>query len=235
MWYNTKAAAAVNTHLPAFSLIESLISLTLGSLLLLSAVTLFQPMYRDSQQQQTKIRLQQNTHQLLDYLKQTLSHAGYRGVSTQSSNFPLFQGNNPPYLVEPHCVIALVDLNADGCLGKGIQRDKLCQSQQQNRATDLNKEIIAFRLEQQQLMVLSKYERFTLCTAQTCPRLLQGCSQLKWDKIANLPDSLVRDFHLSWIVPDRLLSIQLTLSAPQDPSLYYTAQAQIYLLNGAAP
>lgn len=229
MLFRAKPVATA-TKLRAFSLLEILVALALGSGLLLAAAHLYRDIYLAHQRYHEQMRLQQHTHQLLDYLRQHLLNAGYQGLSRTDSNFALFQQGRKPYLLEPHCLILLQDLNRDGCLGTRV--GKRCQRDGVSIVKEFGAEIIAFNADNQLLSVLGKNEKFTGCQAANCQRLLSGCSRLQWDKLSNTPDHRLERFELQWIVPDELMQIRLALSSLKQPDVRYEASAYAYLLNG---
>lgn len=229
MLFEVKRVVSVN-NLRAISFIEILVSLSLGLIILFSVGDLLRNISLSDRDYRERIRLQKNTHQLLDYLKLHLFNAGYIGTIRDNSNFPLFKFNGKSYLVEQSCLVLLEDINADGCLG--TPSSKKCREGEVSRAKEVNKEIIALKLEGKQLFVLGKNEKFNLCTEIECQRVLRSCSQIKWDKIADSADNSVEHLTFQWVKPDELVKITLELSSVQYPAIRYRAEAYSYLLNG---
>lgn len=229
MWCKAKAVAGV-VRFKAFSLLETLIVLSLGSVIIWAGANLYRDLILAQQRESEQFRLQRSAQQLLDYIKHYVLHSGYQGVARENSNFALFMPQGKPYRVEPHCLIVLADMNHDGCLGS--RSSKHCLLEGHSVAKEIKKEVLAFKLEQKQLFVLSKNEQFSPCSRDGCARLLQGCDQLKWEKIANQPDSRIEDLQFRWLKVGKLLSVHLVLSASSAPAIRYESEAQIYLLNG---
>lgn len=213
----------------AFSLFEVLITLSLGSVLLFIISAFYSDLYLAQNKQNELAQLQKNTHQILDYLQHHIFHSGYQGRERENSNFSFFQRANRSILVERNCLILIQDLNDDGCLGK---KSKLCASQSNSLAADVIKEIVAVKVENKQLYVPSKQNKFSPCTLNECRELLSGCETLKWEKIAEISDSYIEKLQFSWEKVDRLVKIEITLSSIKDPNLQYSATAYSYLLNG---
>ena len=67
------------SHLKGFSLVEILISLALGSMLLLSFTYYYSNYYVVWQKQKEQFFLQKEAHQLAHYLQQHIQHLGYQG------------------------------------------------------------------------------------------------------------------------------------------------------------
>lgn len=232
MLFRVKPAVIAVSKASAFSLVSALLALSFGTLVLFGCVRLYGDILHTQQKQQVLMRLQQNAHQLLDYLRQAVQNAGFQGRNRSDSNFSLFLDGRTPYLVEKQCLIVLSDLNADGCLGSRTK--KQCTNGQISVANEVGREIVALKAEAGQLFVLGKYESFSPCQPQHCRRLLNGCEQLQWDKLSNTPDNRIDTFELRWLKPNELLEIQLVLSAVSQPNIRYESTAQIYLLNGGS-
>lgn len=224
-----KHAAVVKRVHKGLSLIEMLISLSLGSVILFAASGLYSDAYLNQNKQNELLKLQKNAHQILDYLQQHIIHAGYQGRNREHSNMALFNPHNKPYLVEKNCLVVLQDLNGDGCIGR---RAKQCGSTTTSVAADILKEVMAVKVENKTLLVLGKQNKFTPCTESECAKLLQGCSQLKWDKIAEVSDSRIEKLQFSWEKEGELLKIELELSSMVNPALIYEMTAYSYILNG---
>lgn len=219
-------------NLTGFSLIESLLALTLGSILLFGAARFYSYISLEQQRHHEQMRLQQNAHQILDYLRQALLNAGYQGLERSDSNFALFQDGRKPYIVEANCLIVLQDLNSDGCLG--TRTGKQCVNNGNSIARTVGREVFALKAEQQ-WFVLGKYESFSPCQRAECRRLLNGCGHIQWDKLSTIPDNHIEAFEVRWLKTDLLLEIRLVLSSLKLPAVRYEAAAQTYLLNGKAP
>lgn len=229
MLFVGKPEVVVKKVIKGVSLIELLISLSLGSFILFMASQLFSDVYVNQHKQSELFKLQKSAHQILDYLQQHIIHTGFQGKQRVGSNFALFMADNRPYVVEKNCLVIMQDLNGDGCLGK---RAKQCATVTTSFATDVLKEILAVKVENKTLMVLSKYNRFTECTKSECAKLLQGCDQLKWEKIAEVSDSDIEQLEFSWEKEPELLKIALKIASQQNPNIVYEAVAYSYLLNG---
>lgn len=212
------------------TLLETLIALLLGSILLLAVSSLYTDIFFTKIKQKELLQLQKNTHQILNYLQQHISNAGYQGLNRENSNFSWFKQGNRAYHLEKHCLIILQDLNTDGCLGSRVK--KQCSEQQLSIAKDITKEILAIKLENNGLMVLGKQNNFTPCYYEQCANYLKSCQNLQWEKIAALSDNRIEELNFSWEKPDKLITIALTLSSLKDNQIKYSATANAYLLNG---
>lgn len=229
MLFAVKPEVVVKKVIKSVSLIELLISLSLGSFILFMASLLFSDVYFNQHKRSELFKLQKSAHQILDYLQQHIIHTGFQGRQRIGSNFELFMADNSPYVVEKNCLIAIQDLNGDGCLGK---RAKQCAVGVTSLATDVLKEILAVKVDNKTLMVLSKNNRFNECSGSECAKLLLGCDQLKWEKIAEVSDSDIEQLEFLWEKEPELLKIRLKISSKQNPHIVYEAVAYSYLLNG---
>lgn len=229
MLFKVKHVASVKKIHHSFSLIELLLSLSLGSFLLFTISSLYSDFYIGQHKQYELVKLQKNAHQILDYLQQHLLNTGYQGKSRQKSNFALFKTGKQSYVVEKNCLITLQDLDGDGCLG---QKSRQCTSGNSSVAKDVMKEIIAVKVENKQLYVPSKQNKLTPCTETVCRQLLTDCSQMKWERIAERTDSQIEKLAFEWEKEPELLKIELILSSNYDDNIRYQASAYAYLLNG---
>lgn len=229
MLFREKLVASVKKIHSGFSLIEILLSLSLGSFLLLIVSSLYSDVYIGQHKQYELVKLQKNAHQILDYLQQHLLNTGYQGKLRQNSNFELFKTGKRSHRVEKNCLIILQDLDGDGCLG---QKSRQCTSGNSSIAKDVMKEIIAVKLENKQLYVPSKQNKFTPCSEIVCQQLLTDCSQLKWERIAERTDSQIEKLTFEWEQEPELLRIELLLSSNHNEQIRYHSTAYAYLLNG---
>lgn len=218
---------SVKRVISAFTLIEMLLTLTLGSLILLSGSKLYSDMVFMLYQQRELFKLQKNAHQILNYLQQQILHSGYQGMQRDNSNFEWFKYQGKSFYLEQNCLVMLQDVNGDGCLGK---RARQCVNQEVSTTKEVNKEILAIKLENKGLMVAGKQNKFTPCTKNECSKWLANCQNLQWEKIAGSSDNYIEQLDFSWEKPEKLIKIDLTLVSI-DNKVRYSATAFAYILN----
>ena len=171
------------SRLKAFSLVEILISLALGSMLLLSFSYYYSNYYVVWQKQKEQFFLQKEAHQLAHYLQQHIQHLGYQGNNKEESNFELFEKDNQRFALNNQCLIFFYDLNGDGCLGKRATKKALCRNGQLNNTKDLAKEVFGFKLEEKEIHLYAD-NRFENCLSEQCKTLLDSCEN-KWTKFTS--------------------------------------------------
>ena len=195
------------SRLKAFSLVEILISLALGSMLLLSF-----------------------SYYYSNYLQQHIQHLGYQGNNKEESNFELFEKDNQRFALNNQCLIFFYDLNGDGCLGKRATKKALCRNGQLNNTKDLAKEVFGFKLEEKEIHLYAD-NRFENCLSEQCKTLLDSCEN-KWTKFTSKEEYLVDKFQFNWKKQNELMQIELTLSSIKDKKINYHLTVYTYLLNG---
>ena len=218
------------SHLKGFSLVEILISLALGSMLLLSFTYYYSNYYVVWQKQKEQFFLQKEAHQLAHYLQQHIQHLGYQGNNKEESNFELFEKDNQRFALNNQCLIFFYDLNGDGCLGKRATKKALCRNGQLNNTKDLAKEVFGFKLEEKEIHLYAD-NRFENCLSEQCKTLLDSCEN-KWTKFTSKEEYLVDKFQFNWKKQNELMQIELTLSSIKDKKINYHLTVYTYLLNG---
>lgn len=218
------------SRLKAFSLVEILISLALGSMLLLSFGYYYSNYYVVWQKQKEQFFLQKEAHQLAHYLQQHIQHLGYQGNNKEESNFELFEKDNQRFALNNQCLIFFYDLNGDGCLGKRATKKALCRNGQLNNTKDLAKEVFGFKLEEKEIHLYAD-NRFENCLREQCKTLLDSCEN-KWTKFTSKEEYLVDKFQFNWKKQNELMQIELTLSSIKDKKINYHLTVYTYLLNG---
>lgn len=214
----------------AITLLETLVALSLGSIILFAASQLYSEIYFAQTKYRELFKLQKNAHQILNYLQQHILNMGYQGINRERSNFDWFKVQNSAYHVEEHCLVLIQDINADGCLGTRVK--KQCSEQALSIAKDVGKEILAIKLEHNNLMIAGKQNSFTPCLLEQCKNWLKECKNFQWEKIAALSDNRIERLHFSWEKRDKLLKIDLILSSLKNSQIQYHTIAYAYLLNG---
>ena len=218
------------SRLKAFSLVEILISLALGSMLLLSFSYYYSNYYVVWQKQKEQFFLQKEAHQLAHYLQQHIQHLGYQGNNKEESKFELFEKDNQRFALNNQCLIFFYDLNGDGCLGKRATKKALCRNGQLNNTKDLAKEVFGFKLEEKEIHLYAD-NRFENCLSEQCKTLLDSCEN-KWTKFTSKEEYLVDKFQFNWKKQNELMQIELTLSSIKDKKINYHLTVYTYLLNG---
>lgn len=211
------------------SLLEMLITLFLGTFLLFSSSYFYTDIYRNNQKQKALLDLQKNAHQIIHYLQHHILHMGYQGRRRENSNFDWFKFNSKPYRLEQHCLAFIQDLNGDGCLGK---RGKQCTQQELNNTKDVQKEIIAIKVENKALFVAGKQNKFNTCTRSQCSQWLANCRHFSWEKVAAFSDNQIEKLTFSWEKEPTLLKIELVLSTLHFPTMLYAVKSYSYVLGG---
>lgn len=231
MWHNKiNELNAVRIN-QGFLLIELLLSLSLGTFLLIIFFQFYTNTMLSQNKQRELINLQQNSHQILHYMQQHIQHIGYQGSNRENSNLLLFQLNGRNYqLINPQCFVFFYDLNGDGCVGSRNKKQQ-CEINQFNNTKEVNKEIFGFAIKNNNLYIFDDGD-FNACYKNQCQNWASGCSENRWGNVSELSDYKVERLHFSWEKEGVLLKIELTLSSIIFSDLKYTAIAYSYLLNG---
>lgn len=216
--------------LNAFSLVEILFSLALGSILLLSFTYFYSNYYIVWQKQKEQFFLQKEAHQLASYLQQHIQHLGYQGLNRENSNFELFEKDNQRFAMNNQCLIFFYDLNGDGCLGKRATKKALCRNGLLNNTKDLAKEVFGFKTEDREIYIYAD-NRFENCIGTQCKTLLESCND-KWTKFTSKEEYAVNKLYFSWRKMGEIMQIDLSLKSIKDNKIKYDLTAYVYLLNG---
>lgn len=230
MWRSKVSGRSAVRLYRSFSLLEVLLSISLGTTVMFILSQFYADVIYLQHKQRILLNLQQQSHQLLNYMQQHISHIGYQGRNREGSNFDLFKINGKSYqLVNQSCFLFFYDLNHDGCLGSRNKKQG-CQLNQVNNTKDVNKEIFGFTLRNRNLYLFDDGD-FKRCYQQQCQNWAKNCSDNKWNNVSELSDYQVERLQFNWEVPESLLRIELTLSSIQLPDVKYSATAYSYLLN----
>lgn len=229
MWQKKVNVAAVKIKFSALSLLEVLISSTLGAFLIFFFASSYTDFYRNQIKQKERISLQFEAHQLLHYFQQHFQHIGYQASKRTENNFDLFLLNGKSVNI-PHknCLISFYDLNQDGCLGKRKTKTAACKIGEVNNTQDLLKEIFGFKLENQEIYTFST--NLDNCLKPECEKLLTLCNG-NWNKLTEKKHFNVNKLEFSWGSEDRLLVVELELLSAKDKDISYSAKSKIFLLN----
>lgn len=217
---------AAPVKIKAFTLVEMLITLALGSFLLLAISQMFSYYQTSNKTQKTLLWLQKESHQLLNYMQQHIQHIGYQGEARNESNFPLFEQAGKRYAQPtPHCLIFFYDVNNDGCLGKRLTKTTACQINQLNNTKELSKEIFGFKVEQNELFI---YTGNTLekCIEAECKTLLSQCQSGRWEKFISKEEFNIDKLTIT--KKTQLINIELVISKE---NITYENKANIFILN----
>lgn len=216
----------------AFSLIEILLSLSLGCIILWAGSIFYSDSYQNQVKQRELLNLQKHTHQLLDYFQQHIQHISYQGKNRKGSNYFLFSNNSRSYaLNSSSCFMFFYDLSADGCVGNR-NKTQACEINGVNNTKEVSQEFFGFRFENNVIFIYED-SQIQICTQQVCEQVLTNCQKGNWRKMSDMSDYNVENLSFEWLEQNRLLKIELDLSSSKDNQLRYKATAYSYLLNGS--
>lgn len=222
---------AVNVKIfKALSLIEILISLFIASFLLISLIRLQADFYQQLRKQQELLFLQQETHQLLDYLQHHIQQINFQGKEREDSNSHLLTQDGKAYFLDNNkqCFIFFYDKNADGCIGERKNRNK-CTLNGINNVKEMNKEVFGFKLYNQAIYYYAPNNKsYNSCLTSQCQKLVSDC-QTGWKILTS--QYKVEQFKFDWLEHNKLLQINIKIRSESNPSLFYEAESKIVLLN----
>ncbi|AUI66592.1 MULTISPECIES: hypothetical protein [Glaesserella] len=214
----------------AFSFIEILLALTLGSIILFAFATFYSDIYRNQIKQRELLNLQKHTHQLLDYFQQHIQHINYQGENRKESNYSIFADNHHNYaLNNPHCLMFFYDLSGDGCVGNR-NKTQACENNGVNKTKDVSQEFFGFKFEKKAIFIYED-SQIQYCAEPLCKQLLTNCQAGNWRKMSDMSDYNVENLQFEWLEQDKLLKIALALSSTKNNKIQYQATAYSYILN----
>lgn len=232
MWHKIVSGRNVVNKYNGFTLIEMIISLSLSIVLFFVIFYFYTNIYYMQNKQRELFNLQQTTQQLLNYFQQHIQHSGYQGIFRTDSNYEDFLINGKPYyLGSPNCFLFLYDLNQDGCIGSR-NKTRPCILSKVNNTKNVKKELFGFKFEAQQISFFDDKE-IDRCDLEHCNQWAKSCELKVWRKAFELSDYTVDNLIFKWLVPDKLLSIELKLHSNKMVNINYQATAYSYLFNGS--
>ncbi|WP_301099772.1 hypothetical protein [Otariodibacter sp.] len=224
----------VNIDKPAFSMVEILISLAIGTLLIFSLSKFYSNIYIQYLKKNELLNIQKQTHQLLDYFQQHLQHIGYQGLFREKSNYSLFTDNGKPYsLNSPDCLIFLYDLDGDGCIGHRYKK-RSCTTKVKNKTKDISKEIFGFKLKAKSIYIFED-DSMKNCRKDKCKQLLANCHKGKWRKLTALSDYAVEKLAFNWVDEGKLMKTELAIQSKKYKNIRYSAVIYSYIFNHINP
>lgn len=229
MWLPKINVVPVKIKLSAFSLLEVLITTSLGAFVLLVFASSYTDFYRSQIKQRELLALQADAHQIINYFQQHFQHIGYQGSKRGDSNFDLFQLNGKSVNIpNKHCIMSFYDVNQDGCLGKRRTKTTACKLGDLNNTRDILKEIFAFKLENNEIYTFS--QKLDDCVQESCLKLLESCNG-SWSKFTEINSVKINNLSFSWKKLGILLELEIELESIKERNLTYSAKSYIFLLN----
>ncbi len=213
----------------SITLIEILLSLLLGSIILLGVSHFYSESYKAQNNQKELLMLQKEAHQLVNYFQQHIQHLGYQGLNRENSNFHLFEQANKRLNLTEKCLIFFYDLNGDGCLGKRATKGANCMNGNLNNSKELAKEIFGFKLENKEIYFYAD-NKLENCLVSQCQQLLSSCNET-WTKFTSTEQFNVDELKFSWEKQDEIMKIDLTVSSVKFAKINYKLTAYVYILN----
>lgn len=230
MWHRKINGLNVENSYPSFTLIEMMISLSLGVVFLFILSRFYSDIIYTQNKQRELINLQQTTHQLLNYFQQHIQHSGYQGSYREESNYAHFLiDGKSHYLDSSNCFLFFYDLNQDGCIGSR-NKNKQCQLNAINNTKYVKKELFGFKFDNKQILVFDD-KTIDRCYDSQCREWAKSCNKSIWRKITDLSDYTVENLAFKWLISDKLLSIELSLRSNMNTEIIYSATAYSYILN----
>lgn len=219
----------VKISLPAFSLLEVLISTALGAFLLLLFSSGYTDFYRTQTKQRELLYLQSETNQLLNYFQQHIQHINFQGSHREGNNLDLFLKDNRSVNIPfSNCLIFFYDLNKDGCIGTRRTKYSTCQLNDINNTKDTLKEIFGFKVENNE--IYSFATNLDYCTKSECQKLLTNCGG-RWSKFSSIHNFKVNNLAFSWKKENQLVQVDMELESAKDKQITYKTKSYIFILN----
>ncbi|MBV6549343.1 prepilin-type N-terminal cleavage/methylation domain-containing protein, partial [Ursidibacter maritimus] len=214
----------------AFTLIEILVVIFIGTIILLSISNLLNNFYFNQYKKEKLFNLQKQSHQIINYLQQNIQHLAYQGDYREQSNVELFSDNDQHYFLNKRCFVFFYDLNGDGCIGNR-NKTKSCKLHKSNKTKEISKEFFGFKFENNMIYVFEN-KSIDNCVGEYCQEYLSNCQTGKWRKMSDLADYTVENLTFSWKNEGSLLHIHLITSTAKDKKLTYELNSYVYILNG---
>lgn len=217
--------------LKGMTFIELMVAIAIGLIVLFALDKFYTDKYRQQKQSEEELFLQQNSQQLMNYLKHHIEHINYQGSFRENSNFNFFKlkqiDTEKTYsIVSNNCLLFFYDNNSDGCVG---DRNKTlaCTLGNINDTKDVAKEVFGFKTLNQSLYIYED-SNISECTLTNCEQLLTSCENGKWRKLTNTENFKITQLHFEWLDKDRVMKINLNLAKNKT---HYDNIAYVYLLN----
>lgn len=211
------------------SLIEILITLVIGTLILITIAKWFSDHHYNQTKQRELFSLQQHSHQLLDHFQHHIQHIGYQGEYRKGSNYDLFLFHGKSVqLASPQCITFFYDLNGDGCVGSR-NKNQACHINGVHNAKEEGKEILGFKLKNNLLYFLNQKQKN--CYQAECQKWVNACKGNEWKELSAANDYKIEKLSFEWEIIDKLLKIDLELSSVKLPDVRYQSTAYSYLFN----
>lgn len=235
-----------------FGLIELLISIFLGSFLLLVITNFSSDIKRFSYKNSSQLRLQQETHKLLNLLIKDIRRAGFMGndLTLKSTNFALFFNSNVVNIYEHAgqnnaCILFFYDLDNNACIGAGRIPQKKCEvmvrGEVRNNTKNIQTELFGYKLEDEQIKtrILFASRVNHKCKGEQCRDFFakESCSLGDWRSLLDPDEFKVKNLAFNLISPEsgskfkQGLQINLELIDSMNINNSYASQAIITLPN----
>ncbi|MDP8162683.1 hypothetical protein QJU89_05165 [Pasteurella skyensis] len=220
------ADVAIVKSFKAVTLVEILISLSLTTVLLFSFASFYSSSHQNQNKLKTRLELQQNTQQIINFFKQHIQHLYYQGINREQSNYTLFQNNQLSVNILPHCLLFFYDINSDGCVGNR-KKNSACATKKQNKTNQIAKEVFGFKVKNQEIYIYED-SRINKCLLPKCKQLLTSCDQGEWGKLTENSNYKVSILNFTWLKEHKIMQVSLSLKKNGET---YSSQSYIYIFN----
>lgn len=234
----------ISSYRSGITLVELMITIALGTLLLLSITQFFSEITQGKQRFLLRLQLQQETHRVLRLLRKDIARSGYVAQHrVKQSNIDLFQGSNPTLVTltalssenNNSCLLFWYDLDQSGCIGSG--HGQYCQSHQRNATNHIQRELLGYRLRRGALETRIMYQSGAIqnCESAVCQSYLnqQGCNTRGWASLLDNDRYQVTQLEFQWLQKLNILQVNIQTTYRDKPEISYQSAVIIPLYHQA--
>ncbi|MBE2896301.1 prepilin-type N-terminal cleavage/methylation domain-containing protein [Pasteurellaceae bacterium HPA106] len=210
----------VRYALRGFSLLEMMVSVAIGSALLLLMVRFFTQTLNTQQASHKRLQLQSEIHRVLNLMAKDIARSGYIAQEqVRVSNAALFSRDATSSGVitqaqrasENSCFLFWYDVDQSGCIGS--RHDSICAQGGRNRTLDIQTELLGYRLNSQMVETRIMYKRGTQqqCRASECQAYLadSGCDTKGWGDLMDSATYQITALNFTWLVVNKALRVDI--------------------------
>lgn len=233
----------VTRYKDGFSLVELMVSITIGALLLLLLSSFFAQAVNQNRTVLLRLQLQHELNNVLQLMAKDIARSGFvaAGKQIESPNISLFSLADGSHTVitaakreaQNSCLLFWYDLDHSGCIGSN--HGGQCQRDGRNTTSDIQKELFGYRLKRKMIETRAMYKSGAeqSCSAVSCAAYMskQGCETRGWVDLMDTKSYQIHRLQFSWLADKRGILVKIDGSYKQYPNIRYQSEAVIGLHN----
>ncbi|TNH09113.1 hypothetical protein [Testudinibacter sp. TR-2022] len=243
---NFRQVRYLTTWKKGSGLLALMVSIALGSFLLLLIVAFFTQAANQNRELLLRLQLQHELHKVLHLMSKDIARSGFYHIqqTLEQSNIALFNHTDGTATTITQanreavnsCLLFWYDLDHSGCVGS--QQGAQCQSEQRNTTNEIQKELFGYRLKSKMIETRAMYKNGTIqaCEQAQCNGYIaeKGCDTRGWVDLLDTDTYQINLLRFSWLANRKGVLAEIGGSYKKQPKIRYQSAVVIALNNRLA-